>query len=73
MNNYRYDEFADTDNSVLLTGEAITVPASSPYYVPLLEIPREELPSTVLVRTAGSSSTVTPDQDCSVDEQNPST
>ncbi len=26
MNNYRYDEFADTDNSVLLTGEAITVP-----------------------------------------------
>lgn len=64
--NYRYDEFLDLDQSVLVTGEACKVPASSPYYWPLAEIPREDSPSTILVRTAGSSSTVNPDQDCYV-------
>ena len=73
MINYRYDEFLGQDLSVLLTGESIKIPSGSPYYVSLNEVPREETPSTLLVRAAGTATTVNPDQDCGVDQNNPGT
>jgi len=64
--NYRFDEFLQASQAVLVTGEAIHVPGSSPYYVPLREIPRLDLPTTVLVRNAASTSTINPSQDCDI-------
>lgn len=72
MFNYRYDEFLDEDLSQMLTNEAVNVPANSPYYVPLSEVPRRDVPSSVLVRTAGSTQTANPDQDCHVRSDQPS-
>jgi len=73
MINYRWDEFLQLSLAQLISGEAITVPSSSPYYVPLREVPRQDTVSTVLVRNAASTSTVNPDQDCYVWQQNPGT
>lgn len=73
MINYRFDEFKQSSLATLISGEAIKVPAASPYYVPLREIPRQDIPSTVLVRTAAASSVANPDQDCMVDQSNPTT
>lgn len=64
--NHRFDEFLQASLAQLILAEAIKVPAASPYYVPLREVPREQSPSTVLVRNAASSSSNNPDQDCSV-------
>lgn len=66
MKNYRYDEFLDELQPALINKEPITVPANSPYYVPLREIPQKTNPSTVIVRAAGTGTTLTPDQDCSI-------
>lgn len=66
MVNYRWDEFKQMLLPQLISGEPITVPASAPYYVPLREVPQQVVPSTVLVRNAASTNTVTPDQDCYV-------
>lgn len=65
MQNYRYDEFLDVLQPVLMQ-ETIKVPATAPYYVPLLELPLETVPSSVLVRDSAATTTVNPDQDCSV-------
>lgn len=73
MINYRWDEFKQLSLAQLISGEAITVPAASPYYVPLREVPRQDTPSTVLVRNAASTSTVNPDQDCYAWQLNPGT
>lgn len=65
--NYRYNEFRQSSLAVLVTGEAIKVPAvatNGDYIVPLREVPRLDLPTTILVRNAASSSTTNPDQDC---------
>lgn len=63
--NYRYNEFRQTSKAVLITGEALKIPASGDMIVPLREVPKLDLPSTVLVRNAASSSSSNPDQDCS--------
>lgn len=63
--NYRYNEFTQSSKAVLVTGEALKIPAAGEYIVPLREVPRLDLPSTMLVRNAASSSTANPDQDCS--------
>lgn len=68
MQNYRYDEFRDILQPVLIQ-ETIKVPATAPYYVPLMELPLEAVPSSVLVRDSSATSTVNPDQDCSVIQQ----
>lgn len=71
--NYRYDEFTGEDESVLITGEAITVPASGKPYVSLAELPREDSPSTITVTSGGSSSTLSPTEDTYIYEGSPST
>lgn len=68
MQNYRYDEFKDILQPVLVQ-ETIKVPATAPYYVPLMELPLETSPSSVLVRDGSATSTVNPDQDCHVVQQ----
>lgn len=65
MQNYRYDEFRDILQPVLMQ-ETIKVPSVAPYYVPLQELPLETVPSTVLVRDSAATNTANPDQDCSV-------
>lgn len=73
MINYRYDEFLQLSLAQLIANEAITVPAASPFYVPLREVPRQDSPSTVLIRNAASTATINPDQDCYVWQLNPGT
>ncbi len=63
--NYRYNEFTQSSKAVLITSEALKIPASGEYIVPLREVPRLDLPTTLLVRNAASSSNINPDQDCS--------
>lgn len=63
--NYRYNEFKQASTAVLITGETLKIPGSGDFIVPLREIPRLDLPSTLLVRNAASSSSINPDRDCS--------
>lgn len=58
---YRRDPFDDSDQSVLISDEAQTVPASSPYYVWLDEIPREDDPSSLSVQEVAASTDIQPD------------
>lgn len=68
--NYRWDEFTGEDLSILITDELVTVPASSPYYVALAEIPQE---GSVQVLTSGGGSSVVALEDTWVDQGAPST
>ena len=71
MENYRYDEFLDILSPLLIQGEAITVPAASPYYVPLMEIPRQQTPSSVTVYAVGAGTTSVATGDAEVQLSNP--
>lgn len=70
---WRVDPFTDNDQSVLISDEAHTVPGSSPYYVALDEIPRQDTPSSILVKDTSSTTTATPSADAWVYEGSPST
>jgi hypothetical protein len=69
---FRWDPFTNLDQSILAVNETFKVPATSPYYVPLLEVPREEQPSTVLIRAAGGSGSAVADQNCYIQSSNAS-
>jgi hypothetical protein len=47
--NIRKDPFTEADESILIEHELFPIPAVSPFYIELEEIPREESPSTVFV------------------------
>lgn len=70
--NYRYDEFRDLDQSVLITGESITVPASGDPYVRLAEVPRKDDPSTIIVYDVGDQVTAPISEDTYVYQGMPS-
>lgn len=70
--NWRRDPFTGQDQSVLRT-DRHTVPANSPFYAPLLEIPRQDSPSTLTVKGAGSSVDVAAQEDAYVYEGSPTT
>jgi hypothetical protein len=70
---WRWDEFKNQDQSVLIAGEAITVPASGDPYVRLAEIPRQEDPSTVNVYATGSKLTQLSSDGTYVYQGNPGT
>lgn len=44
---YRVDPFTEVDGATTITAEGLTIPASSPFYVQLDEVPRLDDPSTV--------------------------
>lgn len=70
--NWRRDPFTGQDQSVLRT-DRHTVPANSPFYVPLLEIPRQDSPSSLVVKGAGTSVDQDASEDSYVYEGNPTT
>ena len=47
--NWRYDPFSDTSLAVDKQEDHLYIPASSPYQIQLLELPRKNTPSTVTV------------------------
>lgn len=51
--NWRRDPFTGQDQSVRRTDRYV-VPANSPFYVPLLEVPRRDSPSSIVVQGASS-------------------
>lgn len=75
--NYRRDPFTDADQAVAIVGERHTVPAASPFYVWLSELPREDDPASVVVREAPTVTDLQPDgtdgKDAYVYEDFPST
>lgn len=50
---YRYDPFTNTDESVATTEESHVIPGSSPYYIQLIEVPKNEEPSTITIVKSG--------------------
>jgi hypothetical protein len=50
---YRYDPFTDTDESISVTEESHVIPGSSPYYIQLIEVPKDEEPSSITIVKAG--------------------
>jgi hypothetical protein len=50
---YRYDPFTDTDESSAVTDESHVIPGSSPYYIQLQEVPKNEEPSTITITKVG--------------------
>lgn len=71
--NYRYDEFINELLPKLILSEQILVPANSPYYAALTEIPQKLNPSGVIVRATGTATELNPDQDCTVVSNSPTT
>src|SRR4030042_242748 len=47
--NWRYNPFTDTYMLADKTEDNLYIPASSPYLIQLLELPKKEVPSTVTV------------------------
>lgn len=74
---YRIDPFTGGDQSLLYERWPFTIPSSSPYYVYLPELPREEAPSSMVIQTVGATSNIQPDAaagiDTYLDEANPTT
>jgi phage-related tail fiber protein len=54
---YRFDPFTEEDQAVDVTAEGVDVPANTPYYITLEEVPRQDTPSSVVVYdvTAGAT------------------
>jgi hypothetical protein len=46
---YRFDPFTEEDQAVDITNEGVDVPANTPFYVTLEEVPRQDSPSSVVV------------------------
>lgn len=69
--NYRRNRFSDADESVSIARERHTVPSASPFEVTLDEVPREDSPSTIVIRMAPTSLDLSPTVDTYVDEDNP--
>lgn len=67
---YRYDEFLAVSNSRLIQAESLLVPSSSPYYVALAEVPES---GSLLVRTNGTSTTISAQYDAYVYQGAPTT
>ncbi len=64
--NFRFDEFLTLDQSVDIVDEPHVVPAVSPYYVKLREIPKAG--EEVVVTAVGSPTALTPTDDAWTDE-----
>jgi hypothetical protein len=45
---YRFDPFTEEDQAVDITAEGVDVPANTPYYITLEEVPRQDSPSSVV-------------------------
>ena len=71
--NWRWDEFKNQDQSLLISAESVTVPASGDPYVALNEIPRQDSPSTVVVYAAGDKATAVSSDGTYVYQGNPAT
>ncbi len=69
--NYRRNMFTDADESVQILREPHTVPAASPFEVMLGELPRQDSPESIAVRSAPTQVTLSPDVDTYLDEDNP--
>jgi len=71
--NERIDPFTGSDNAVEELALTATIPSNSPYYVKFPFLPREDDPTTVVVRLADTTSSPNPDSDTWLDEANPTT
>ena len=54
---YRFDPFTEEDQAIDIAAEGVDVPANTPYYITLEEVPRQDSPTSVVVYdvTAGAT------------------
>ena len=57
--NFRFDVFTETYSEETITSEAHVIPANSPYYVRLTEIPKNDSPSSVTVYDVAAAANMT--------------
>lgn len=64
---YRVATFSGADQAVQILRWGATIPSNSPYEVKLPELPREDDPTTLLVRQTGAVTNIQPDGTAGID------